>query len=425
MTFTDLDIKQYKLTNGLEVILYRNNSIPLVATNIWYRVGSANETVGKTGLAHLFEHMMFQGSQNVPKGMHFHHVQQAGGTLNASTSFDRTNYFQKVPAHFLELMFWLESDRMGFFLPALDQEKLQNQIDVVKNERLERYDNQPYGLAFERLLGLLYEESHPYASPVIGHMADIERYTLDDVKGFFSKHYVPGNASLVVAGDFEENHAREMIEKYFGPISSPAESEFSKNPIVTNGRKYNKYDAYEDNVELDRLYLVWHSVPSYHPDDTALEMLSDLLTGSKNGYLTKALTIDTELAQSVSSFQFSGKHDGFFVVQVTAKPDKDIEEIKKIVLQIIGDLKTGSIPERDLQRTKNIVTSGYMYRLQNLASIADFLNMYNFYLGTPNGFQIELDRYTAINESNIHKIVTTYFDDSLCELRVLRKNHGQ
>ena len=424
MKLNTFGVDSYTLDNGLDVILYKRKDIPLVSTNIWYRVGSANEVAGKTGLAHLFEHMMFQGSAHVPKGMHFHYVQEAGGTLNASTSFDRTNYFQKVPAHFLERILWLESDRMGYYLSALDQEKLQNQIDVVSNERLERYDNQPYGLAFEKLLRLMYSEEHPYSSPVIGSLEDIKNYTLEDVKDFFARHYTPSNASLVIAGDFDNDAVMDMIASYFGDIQS--HSDTAAVPAANKEQfKYSGAESYQDSVELDRFYLAWHTVPSYHEDDMNLEMLSDILTGSKNGYLKKALTIERQIAQSVSSFQFSGKYGGFFVVQVTMKPGKNIDEAKKLVLEIIDGLKTEKAPDRELQRSKNIISSGFIYRLQNLATIADLLNQYAFYLGTPDGFQIELDRYNNISNDDILRMAHAYFSHDFCELRVLRRSDGK
>jgi zinc protease len=421
MKLSSFAVERYTLNNGLEVILHKRKDIPLVATNIWYRVGSANEVPGKTGLAHLFEHMMFQGSTHVPKGMHFHYVQQAGGTLNASTSFDRTNYFQKVPAHFLERMLWLESDRMGHYLPALDEEKLRNQIGVVSNERLERYDNQPYGLAFEKLLRLMYKDEHPYSSPVIGYLDDINAYSLEDVKDFFIRYYTPSNASLVVAGDFEDKTVKEMIANYFGDIKSNGVGMKLPAP-AQNQYIYSGHETYQDNVELDRFYLAWHTVPSYSEDDMNLEMFSDILTGSKNGYLKKALTIERQIAQSVSSFQFSGKYGGFFVVQITMKPGKNIDEAKKLVLEIIEKLKTENVSERELQRSKNIVTSGFIYRLQNLATIADLFNQYAFYLGNPDGFQLELDRYNNILMEDVRRITNAYFDDAYSELRVLRRS---
>ena len=223
MELLNILYEKYALPNGLEIILHNNNSLPIVAINLWYRVGSANERIGKTGLAHLFEHMMFQGSENVPKEMHFKYIQEAGGTLNGSTNFDRTNYFEKVPSNYLELALWLESDRMGLLLPALTQEKLNNQLDVVRNERLERYENQPYGLAWETLISNLYPKDHPYSWPTIGFMPDIS-YQLDEVKSFFKTYYSPSNATLVVAGNFDKSRTKELIEKYFGEIKSSEES---------------------------------------------------------------------------------------------------------------------------------------------------------------------------------------------------------
>jgi zinc protease len=216
--FLKINYEKYKLANGLEVILYQDKNLPLAGVNIWYRVGSANEKEGKTGYAHLFEHMMFQGSQNVPKQMHFQYIQEAGGNLNGSTSVDRTNYFETVPANFLEMVLWLESDRMGFLLEALDQAKLNNQIDVVKNERRQRYENAPYGLAWEILFSHLYPANHPYHWPTIGWMKDISNISLDDVRYFFQTYYSPNNACLVIGGDFNIDETKKLVDQYFGSI---------------------------------------------------------------------------------------------------------------------------------------------------------------------------------------------------------------
>ena len=220
MELLNIPYEKYRLANGIEIILFQNKNLPSVAINIWYKVGSSNEVKGKTGLAHLFEHMMFQGSKNVPKEMHFRYIQEAGGSLNASTSFDRTNYFEKLPSNDLELALWLESDRMGLFLDALDQVKLDNQKSVVLNERLERYDNQPYGLAWEKILNNLYPPGHAYNWPTIGYYKDIESYTLEDVQAFFKKYYSPSNSTLVVAGNFEVDKVKSLIEKYFGELKN-------------------------------------------------------------------------------------------------------------------------------------------------------------------------------------------------------------
>ncbi len=240
MELLNIEYEKYKLANGLEVILHKNSNSSLVAVNLWYKVGSANDSKGKTGIAHLFEHMMFQGSQNVPKEMHFRYIQEAGGTLNGSTSYDRTNYYEKLPSNFLEMALWLESDRMGYFLPALDEEKLNNQKDVVKNERLERYDNQPYGLAWELLITNLYSKNHPYNWPTIGFLKDITSYTLEDVSGFFKKFYTPNNSSLVVAGDIDLDKTKDFIEKYFGAIEPGAEIE--ELVCETNSAKRKYFD---------------------------------------------------------------------------------------------------------------------------------------------------------------------------------------
>lgn len=422
MNLLDIPYEKYKLPNGLEVILFQNNSLPSVAVNIWYKAGSANEIKGKTGLAHLFEHMMFQGSKNVPKEMHFRYVQEAGGTLNASTSFDRTNYFEKLPSNDLELALWLESDRMGFFLDALDQVKLDNQKSVVLNERLERYDNQPYGLAWEKLISNLYPENHPYSWATIGYYKDIESYTLDDVSSFFQQHYSPSNATIVVAGNFEINKTKSLLEKYFGEIKN------NGTPTSINSKSSqledSKFITVEDKVNLERIYLGWHSQSSFSPDDAALDILSDLLTGSKNARLTRKLVYELEIAQDVNSMQFSGKYGGHFMIVATAKPGKSLNEIKKIIFDEISILTKEKISSRELKRSKNVIKSNFIYSLQNIDTIADMLNLYNFYLGEPNSFNFDLNRYNNVNENDISQVVNEYFQNNYVELRIVpeRKN---
>jgi zinc protease len=422
MNLLDIPYEKYKLPNGLEVILFQNNSLPSVAVNIWYKAGSANEVKGKTGLAHLFEHMMFQGSKNVPKEMHFKYIQEAGGTLNASTSFDRTNYFEKLPSNDLELALWLESDRMGFFLEALDQVKLDNQKSVVLNERLERYDNQPYGLAWEKLISNLYPESHPYNWATIGYYKDIESYNLDDVRTFFQQHYSPSNATIVVAGNFEINKTKSLLEKYFGEIKN------NGTPTSINSESSqledSKFITVEDKINLERIYLAWHSQSSFSPDDAALDILSDLLTGSKNARLTRKLVYELEIAQDVNTMQFSGKYGGHFMIVATAKPGKSLDEIKKIILDEISILTKEKISSRELKRSKNVIKSNFIYSLQNIDTIADMLNLYNFYLGEPNSFNFDLNRYNNVNENKISQVVNGYFQNNYVELRIVpeRKN---
>ena len=417
MKLLEIPYEKEKLTNGLEIILYQNITIPFIAVNIWYRTGSANEKKGKTGLAHLFEHMMFQGSKNVPKEMHFRYIQEAGGTLNASTSFDRTNYFEKLPANDLELALWLESDRMGFFLDSLDQIKLNNQRSVVLNERLERYDNQPYGLAWEKLISSLYPEDHPYSWPTIGYAKDIESYNLEDVSNFFKSYYSPSNATIVVAGNFESDRVKNLIGKYFNAISSNGKPEklFSDSVRL----KEEKHILLEDKITLERIYFAWHSPKAFQDDDAALDILSDLLTGSKNARLTRKLVYELEIAQDVSAMQFSGKYGGHFMIMVTAKPGKSLDEIKKIVFDEISILARTSISQHELDRSKNVIKSNFIYSLQNIDTVADMLNLYNFYLDEPNSFNFDLNRYNKVKQNEISTAVKKYLQKNYVELRIV------
>ena len=420
MDLLNLEYEKYVLKNGLQVIMHRNENLPIVALNLWYGVGSSYEKRGKTGLAHLFEHMMFQGSENVPKEMHFRFIQEAGGNLNGSTSFDRTNYYEKVPSNFLELVIWLESDRMGFLLPALSSEKLSNQIEVVKNERLERYDNQPYGLAWEILLSSLYHHDHPYSWPTIGFMDDIKSYTMEDVTNFFNRYYSPSNASLVIAGQFEREAAKDSIEKYFGEINGNG-----KNLEISTNRQFsleeNVYVEKKEDVQLERLYLAWKTCPSYSKFDAALDVIADLFTGSKNSRIYKTLVYDNELAQDVSSFQFSGKLDGHFVIIATAKAGIPLDRIKDSIMKEIENIIMEKVSSRELLRSKNGIRSGFIHSLQNVESLADHMNHYNFYLDDPNSFNFDQKRYQDLSENDICAAAGKYLTGKYVELRIMPK----
>lgn len=417
MNLLDISTEKYKLQNGLEVILYKDVSLPLISVNIWYKVGSAYEQKGKTGLAHFFEHMMFQGSENVPKEMHFRYIQEAGGTLNGSTNFDRTNYYEKLPSNSLELALWLESDRMGYFLSALTREKLDNQKSVVANERLERYDNQPYGLAWEIILKNLYPENHPYSWATIGFLEDIKSYNLDDVQNFFKTHYSPDNASLVIAGDLETVKTKDLVEKYFGPIAS---FNHRKKPEETSsGLEKNIIVEHPDNVQLERLYLAWQTDKIYTDDDPVLDVLADILTGSKNSRLNKRLVFDDEIAQDVSSFQYSGKFGGMFMIISTAKPNVTLEMIKQVIMDEINTIINSGIEEKELVKTKNGIKASFIYSMQSIDNIADRLNMYNFYLDDPNKFNFDLMRYNKITINEVSEVCRKYLYRAFVELRVV------
>jgi zinc protease len=407
------------LNNGLEVILFNDKSLPIVSVNIWYRVGSANEVKGKTGFAHLFEHMMFQGSENVQKEMHFRYIQEAGGTLNGSTSIDRTNYYETVPSNNLDLALWLESDRMGFMLEGLTQEKLDNQKDVVMNERRQRYDNPPYGLAWELIFSNLFDESFPYHWPTIGWMKDIESYELDDVKNFFKTYYSPNNASLVIAGNFDESNILERVNKYFGDIPS-SNNIPDINPTLIPLAESKKI-IHHDNIQLPRLYLAWQTDKMFGKDDAALDILSEILGSNKNSRLYKSLVHEKQIAQDVSCFQYSAKFCGMFFIIVTAKPGIDLNEIYDEISTELEKLKVNGITKAEMIRTRNSIKSTFIYSLQNIERIADQLNMYNFALNEPNSFQKDLSRYEIITEENVKRIADKYLSENKVQLHIVPK----
>lgn len=415
----DLSYKKYKLNNGLEVILYQDKSLPTVAVNIWYRVGSANESEGKTGFAHLFEHMMFQGSQHIPKEGHFHYIQEAGGTLNGSTSIDRTNYFESLPANYLELALWLESDRMGFLLPALTQEKLNNQKDVVMNERRQRYENQPYGLSWEILFSNLFSKDHPYSWPTIGWMKDIEKFELTDVIEFFKKYYAPNNASLAIGGNFEIQNAIELVEKYFGEIKSGIPVE----PIKAPEQKLFecKEIIHEDNVQLPRIHLAWHTAKAFDTDDAALDILAEILSGGKNSRLNKSLVFEKQIAQDVSVFQYSAKLTGTFIIVSTAKPNIELDLIKKEIFAQLERLISEGVKDEELQKAKNSFKSSFIYALQKLDNVVDHMNYYNFHLNEPNSFTYDLNRYESITADDVVDAAKKYLTQNFVQLNVIPK----
>ncbi len=419
MDLLNIEYDKYKLKNGLNVILHKDNNLPLVAVNVWYKVGSANERRGKTGMAHLFEHMMFQGSENVPKEMHFRYIQEAGGNLNGSTNFDRTNYYEKLPSNFLELAFWLESDRMGYFLPALTQEKLDNQKGVVINERLERYDNQPYGLAWEIILSNIYKQEHSYSWPTIGFIDDISNFSLEEVSSFFKRFYSPSNASLAVAGDFNEKFVKEKIEKYFGEISDSVEvEEVLPEPVKLDEEILI---VREENVQLERIYLAWPTERAYSGDDAALDILADLLSGSKNSRLYKNIVFEKELAQDVSAFHFSGRLAGHFMIIATAKKGKSLDSIKGEIFKEMENVHTNGITPYEMKKTRNSIRSGFIFSLQNLDTMANQLNYYDFFLSEPNSFNYDLNRYNEVSNEKIKSVIDKYLTGHYIELRVKPK----
>ncbi|MCA1624196.1 MAG: insulinase family protein, partial [Acidobacteria bacterium] len=308
--------QEVTLKNGLRVIMHEDHSTPIVAVNVWYHVGSKNEVAGRTGFAHLFEHMMFQGSKNYDND-YFTPLQEAGGTLNGSTNPDRTNYWEVVPSNFLELALFMEADRMGGLLEAMTMEKLNNQRDVVKNERRQNYDNQPYGTAGEKAVALLYPKEHPYHWTTIGSLDDLTAASMDDVKAFFRQYYVPNNASLVIAGDFDPKEAQKLVEKHFGSIAKGAAITRPNVPTPKLDKEIRV--QYEDNVQLPRLYMSWHTVPRFDKDDAALNVLGLVLSAGRGSRLQSNLVYGKQIAQDASAFAPAQEIAGRFQITSTAR----------------------------------------------------------------------------------------------------------
>jgi zinc protease len=410
-TQINVPFEKYVLANGLNVILHEDHSVPIVGVNLWYHVGSGREKPGKTGFAHLFEHMMFQGSSHVEKGEHFKFLQEAGGTLNGSTNTDHTNYWELVPSNFLELALYLESDRMGFLLDAMDQAKLDNQRDVVKNERRQNYENRPYGLAGKLISENLFPPDHPYHWLTIGTQEDLSNATLEDVMEFFRRYYGPNNASLCIGGDIDVKKTKELVDKYFGGLKRiPDVPRMQPRGTAVDGETYL---SMEDHVQLPRLYLAWPSVPNYAEDDAELDLLASILTRGKNSLLYKVLVYEKQIAQDVSAFQSGGEIAGEFYIIATAKPGHALKELKTATDQVIEGMKNRGVQSRELERAKNGFKADFVYRLQSVGGFGgrtDVLNQYNVFLGDPGYFEKDLERYEKATPEEIQRVARKYLN---------------
>jgi zinc protease len=414
-----LKFTEFKLKNGLRVILHEDHSTPIVGVNLWYHVGSKDEVPGKTGFAHLFEHMMFQGSRNYDDD-YFKPIQQiAGGTLNGSTNPDRTNYWEIVPSNFLELAIFMEADRMGGLLEVLDERKFRNQQDVVKNEKRQNYDNRPYGLVGAKINETLYPKNHPYHWLTIGSLDDLTAASLDDVKDFFRRFYTPNNAVLTIAGDFRPEEARALVEKYFGPV--PAGPDVRKvNPVqpVLEGTKRVEM---EDRVQLPRLYMVWHTTPQYTADEPALETLASILAGGKSSRLYKSLVYERQIAQNVSAFNNAGELAGVFQIVATPKPGKTVAEIEGAINEEIERLKEQPPTPEEIERSYNAREASFVYGMQSVGGFGgknDQLSQYATYLGRPDYFQEDLARYRRVQAADVRRVAGQYLSDKRLVLTV-------
>ena len=400
-----LNIKDYQLKNGLRVVLHQDKSTPVVAVSTWYHVGSKNEEVGRTGFAHLFEHMMFQGSKNYNTD-YFTPLQEAGGSVNGTTNQDRTWYYETVPSNFLELALMLEADRMGGLIEAMTQEKLDNQRDVVKNERRQRVDNQPYGTAFEKIGEIMYPKGHPYNWTTIGSLEDLQAATLDDVKAFFRKYYVPNNTVLVLSGDFDEKQARTWIEKYFGPIAKGSEITRPNNPTPKLDKEIRT--TVEDSVPYPRRYMAWHGVQQYAADEPALDMLSYILSTGRSSRLQSNLLYGKEMVQQVAAFSATNEIGGIFQIQATARPGKSLDDIEKEINAEIERIKKEPPTADELMRAKNSIESQSIFGLQTVLGKGSQMGSYTGFLGKPGYFQADLDRYAKVTAADVSRVANTY-----------------
>ena len=417
-----LSYTQFTLPNGLHVILHEDHSVPVVSVNVWYHVGSGRERAGRTGFAHLFEHLMFMGSGHVKPGEFDSWLESAGGQNNGSTENDRTNYWINVPSNALELALFLESDRMGYLLDTMTPQTVDAQRDVVKNERRQSYENRPYGLAEGVILGeMLYPEGHPYHWPVIGYMPDLTAASYEDVVAFFKKFYSPANASLVIAGDIDVANTRQLVEKWFSDIKPGPPAEPVAIPGVVLSAVQKK--TVTDRVQLPRLFLAWLTPRHLEPGDAALDVVADILAGGKNSRLYKRLVYDMQIAQSVSASQNSQALSSHFEIEVTPRPGHTIEEVQKVIDEEISKLQREAPSDHEVQRAVNQIEASFYNRMERVGGFggkADQLNAYYTNTGDPDWFNEDLARYRALSPSDIRAVADRFLPaDRRVELTVV------
>jgi zinc protease len=409
-----IPFEKYTLKNGLEVILSEDHRLPLVSTNIWYHVGPANERPDRTGFAHLFEHLMFEGSKNVGPKAHFKNLEAAGASdINGTTDFDRTNYFETLPANQLELALWLESDRMGYLQDTVDREKLANQRDVVRNERRQSIENSPYGLVEEALFHELFPKGHPYYASVIGSHADIEAARLSDVHEFFKQYYCPNNASLAIVGDFDKTQVKSLVEKYFGTLPSgpPVPKIEATTPLI----KAEKRRTVTDQVELPRIYMAWITAPIFQPGSAEAELTARILGGGKSSRLYKKLVYEMQIAQDVSVENSPYILGSTFIIKATAKAGVKPEDLEKAINAELAAFRQNGPTASELEGARNTIEAtiiGGLERLGGFGGVADRLNQYNHFLHDPGYLERDLQRYEQATTSDLKATAEKYLQDN-------------
>ncbi len=408
----NIGYSKHTLANGLDVLIHEDHACPIVSVNIWYHVGSKNEVPGRTGFAHFFEHLMFEGSEHHDKG-YFQPLQGAGALLNGSTNADRTNYWEVVPTNAFELALWMESDRMGYLLPALTAAKFQNQRDVVLNERRQSYENRPYGLAPMAMLAGLYPPDHPYHWPTIGQIADLHAARVEEVREFFATYYHPANASIAIAGDVDTADALTMVRRYFedlqpGPAVAPVRP---PAPVLSGETRL----IIEDRIELPRLYLGWITPGMFADDDAELDLAADILANGKTSRLYKRLVYELRAATDVSAAQNSREIGGFVQVAATAAPGRTLAELERVIVEEIGRLASEGPTDDEIERGRVQAEAQFVYRLQTVGGFggkSDQLNAYNVLLKEPGYFDRDLARYHRVTAASLRDAVRRYLAHS-------------
>ena len=405
----EISYERYKLSNGLEVLLHEDHKLPIVAVDIWYHVGPVKERAGRTGFAHLFEHMMFEGSKHIEGKSRDKILEGAGATdSNGTTDFDRTNYFETVPSNQLETVLWLESDRMGFLLDGLDRTKLANQRDVVRNERRQSTEGRPYGIVDEEMYHQLFQKTHPYYAAVIGSHADVEAARLADLREFFTQFYAPNNATMAIAGDYDPATIKASIEKYFGPI--PAGPEVKLTTVETPPITVERRTVVTDTVQLPKVILAWLSAPAFAPGDADADISARVLGSGKSSRMYKELVYKQQIAQSVECGNDSKALVSTFSCELIAKPGVTPEKLEAEAEKIIGGFLTSGPTAEEVEWARNKVETQLISGLQRLGGfggVADTLNYYNQYTGDPGYLPKDLARYDAVTPASAQKYAQT------------------
>jgi zinc protease len=413
-----LEYETFELPNGLQVIIHEDHSTPIAVVDTWYHVGSGDEKPGRTGFAHLFEHVMFMGSEHVPYGQFDHLLEAAGVDNNGSTTEDRTNYYEIGPTNAVPLMLWLDADRMGWLLQTMDVQKLDAQRDVVKNERRQSVDNVPYGRAEETILAAMYPKGHPYSWPVIGSMEDLSAASVDDVKEFFRLNYAPNNSTIVIAGDVRPDSIKAWVTKYFGEI--PRNTTAPVRPKVPDlVLAKDTVLVLEDKVQLPRVFYTWPTIPAYNADEAPLDHLADILGGGKSSRLYRRLVYEMQIAQDIYVSHPAFKLAGNFEIQCTPAPGHTPAEVAKVIDEEIAKMLAAGITDRELERAKNTRRAGFLDNLSSIMGKAETLNRYNYFTGSPDYIEKDMARYDNVTQADVARVAKQYLSKGKVVLTVV------